>query len=243
MTQKEIALKNNKIIKVDKLLKKEFGIPQRAEKLPDPVDLTIGTILSQNTNDNNSYKAFKNLKQSINNWNDLLNLSEKELKYLIKIAGLGKQKAATIKNFVNEIYHKNKKINLDFIKSMSNEESIRELTSFKGIGVKTASCVLLFSLDRDVCPVDTHVHRTVNRIGIVSEKQRDKTYFSLNINFPKRIAHSFHTNLIRLGREICKPQKTLCSICPLIAVCEYESKNLEPAEKKKSNAFMLLDKI
>ncbi len=243
MTQKEIALKNKKIINVDKFLKEEFGIPPRSEKLPDPIDLTIGTILSQNTNDKNSYKAFKSLKKNIKCWDDILNIELEELEALIKVAGLGKQKAAAIKNFVKEIYGRNKKIELDFIKNMSDEESLRELTAFKGIGVKTASCVLLFSLDRDVCPVDTHVHRTVNRIGIVSEKQRDKTYFSLNVSFPNGIAHSFHTNLIRLGREICKPQKILCSICPLIEICDYENKNLEPAERAKSNAFMLLDKI
>lgn len=243
MTQKEIALKNKKIMKVDKLLKNEFGIPPRAEKLPDPVDLTIGTILSQNTNDNNSYKAFNTLKKNIKQWGDVLDLESEELEALIKVAGLGKQKAAAIKNFLKEIKGKNKKIDLDFIKNMSDEEGLRELTAFKGIGVKTASCVLLFALDRDVCPVDTHVHRTVNRIGIVSEKQRDKTYFSLNVDFPKGVAHSFHTNLIRLGREICKPQKILCSICPLFSVCEYKNKNLEPAERKKSNPFMLLDKI
>lgn len=243
MTKKEILLKNKKIVKVDSLLKMKFGIPPRANKLPDPIDLTIGTILSQNTNDNNSYKAYLNLRQNINSWNDILDMSASKLEKLIKAAGLEKQKAEAIKNFLSGVYKRNNKIKLDYIKKLSNDDALSELTAFKGIGVKTASCVLLFSLDRNVCPVDTHVFRTVNRLGIVNEKQRDRTFFSLNQNFPEGIAHSFHTNLIRLGREICRPQQVSCGICPLVNVCEFNEKNFEHPKIRKSNSFMLLDQI
>ena len=109
--------------------------------------------------------------------------------------------------------------------------------------VKTASCVLLFSLDKNVCPVDTHVHRTLNRIGIVNSKNPDKTFFAVNENLPSKIAHSFHTNLIRLGREICKPKNYNCSICPVEAICKFEDKNFSMNNISVSKAFMLLDNI
>ncbi|MBI5731691.1 MAG: endonuclease III, partial [Ignavibacteriales bacterium] len=115
--------------------------------------------------------------------------------------------------------------------------------NFDGIGVKTASCVLLFALDRNICPVDTHVHRTTNRIGIVSEKTPDKTFFALNKNFPERIAHSFHTNLIRLGREICKPTNPNCGICPLNKICRYPDKNFDLRKEVSKRDFMLLDNV
>ena len=117
------------------------------------------------------------------------------------------------------------------------------MTNFGGVGVKTASCVLLFALNRNVCPVDTHVHRTVNRIGIVSEKTPDKTFFTLNNNFPDKIAHSFHTNLIRLGREICKPTNPSCGICPLLKICGYPHKNFEMKKEGLKRDFMLLDNV
>jgi len=233
----------NKIKKINALLIDRFGMPPRNKNLPDPVEMTIGTILSQNTNDNNSYKAFQNLKKKFKNWDDVAAASLQEIEKEIKVAGLGKQKAAAIKNFLSGLKTREKKISLNYIKRMDEFPAIEELTSFKGIGVKTASCVLLFSLGRNVCPVDTHVFRTVNRIGIVQASDRDKTFFLLNENFPDGIAHSFHTNLIRLGREICKPKNPSCGICPLKKICKYEEKNLENKKSTSKKSFMLLDNI
>lgn len=228
---------------VNKLLIKRFGIPAKSRKTPDPVDFLIATILSQNTNDRNSYKAFKNLKENFINWDEVEKLPASKIEKYIKIAGLGKQKSNTIKGFLKQIKQANGKISLTYFKNKSNDEVIEELTGYKGIGVKTASCVLLFSLGRNVCPVDTHVHRTTNRIGLVSTNTPDKTFLILNKNLSAGIAHQFHTNLIRLGREICKPAKPLCSMCPLIKVCRYQEKNTEPVNRFKLNNFMLLDNV
>ncbi|MEW6194605.1 MAG: endonuclease III [Bacteroidota bacterium] len=230
------------IIAVNKILIDKFGIPKRSKKLPDPLDLLIATILSQNTNDNNSYKAFRTLKDRYKSWEQLLDVKRTSIEKLIRIAGLAKQKSFAIKNLIANLGTKGK-VNLNFIRDYDNEKAIELLTSFKGIGVKTASCVLLFALDRNVCPADTHVHRTTNRIGIVSAKTPDKTFYALNKNFPDGIAHSFHTNLIRLGREICKPAKPNCGVCPLIDICKYPQKNLNNTSAGKKRDFMLLDNV
>ncbi|PKL83859.1 MAG: endonuclease III [Ignavibacteriae bacterium HGW-Ignavibacteriae-3] len=230
------------IQKVNQLLIKKFGIPMRSKKLPDPLDLLIATILSQNTNDNNSYKAFQNLKDRYKSWIDLNSVKRTELAKIIRIAGLANQKSAAIKNLIGEL-RKRGPLSLDFITGLDDHSAIEQLINYKGVGVKTASCVLLFAMNRNVCPVDTHVHRTVNRVGIVSEKTPDKTYYSLNEKFPDGVAHSFHTNLIRLGREICKPSNPNCAACPLLKLCEYKDKNLTPQLKGKEKVFMLLDSI
>ncbi|RKY94701.1 MAG: endonuclease III [Ignavibacteriae bacterium] len=232
-----------KIITINKLLLDHFEIPIRSKKLPDPMDLLIATILSQNTNDKNSYKAFKNLKEKYKKWEDVARLTKSSIEKLIKVAGLGKQKSAAIKNLLSGLLKSNGNINLNHIKRLSDEEILDELTSYKGIGIKTASCVLLFSLDRNVCPVDTHVHRSLNRIGLVKTSSPEKTFYSLNGNLPPKAAHQFHTNLIRLGREICKAQKPGCSICPLQKKCTFPDKNLEKVSGSKENSFMLLDSI
>lgn len=230
------------IKKVNQLLIGRFGLPKRNSVLPDPLDLLIATILSQNTNDNNSYKAFQNLKSRYKSWDELLNEKRSIIKGRIRVAGLAEQKSSAIKNLVVEL-HKRNDMTLNSIKQLESIGAIESLTEFKGIGVKTASCVLLFALDRNVCPVDTHVHRTTNRIGIVNEKTPDKTFFVLNQNFPDGIAHSFHTNLIRLGREICKPTKPSCGICPLLNVCSFPNKNLDVKSSGKKREFMLLDNV
>lgn len=231
------------IAKVNGLLVKFYGVPARPVKAPDPVDMLIATILSQNTNDKNSYKAFHNLKEKYPSWEEVAELPVSKIEKIIKVAGLGKQKSKAIKSFLTSVLKQSGTISLNHIKKNENEEILSTLTGYPGIGVKTASCVLLFSLRRNICPVDTHVHRTTNRLGLVQTSAPDKTFYILNENMPDGIAHSFHTNLIRLGREICKPSNPGCSICPLLKVCKYKDKNLDGKTIYKINDFLLLDSI
>ncbi len=228
---------------INNLLIKKFGVPQKSKIPPEPVDLLIATILSQNTNDRNSFKAYNSLKQKYSSWKEVAQLKALQIEKLIKIAGLGKQKSKAIKNLLTSLIKERGKVSLNYLKKMDDEEVLNELTNHSGIGVKTASCVLLFSLIRNVCPVDTHVHRTLNRIGLVKSSSPEKTFFAINYNFPDKIAHSFHTNLIRLGREICKPAKPLCMQCPVKKVCKYENKIFDNPNLYKENSFMLLDNV
>lgn len=232
-----------KVIKVDELLKEKFGIPPRNKKLPDPIDMLIGTVLSQNTNDRNSYKAYKNLRERFPTWEEAHKAKRTSIEKEIRVAGLGLQKSRAIKEILSGIFIKYGTFTLRMLEKNSNKDILEELTGFNGVGVKTASCVLLFAMDRNVCPVDTHVHRTVKRIGIVKASTPEKTFFLLNENFPPDIAHSFHTNLIRLGREVCKPKNPVCGICPLNKVCKFEAKNMENIKSAVPNSFMLLDHI
>jgi endonuclease-3 len=232
-----------KITKINNLLIREFGIPEKNKITPDPVDLLIATILSQNTNDRNSYRAFKNLKDNFKDWEELEKLPASRIEKYIKVAGLGKQKSNAIKGFLKQLKKEKGEISLNYLNKKSSSEVIKDLTGYNGIGVKTASCVLLFSMGRNICPVDTHVHRTANRIGLVNTKTPDRTFLILNENLPEGVAHQFHTNLIRLGREICRPARPSCSICPLINKCEYPDKNLEPVKKSAANKFLLLDNV
>lgn len=231
------------IQKIDSLLIEHFGVPKRNKKKPDSVDMLVGTILSQNTNDKNSYRAYKNLKEKFKTWEETAEQTQSKIERIIKIAGLAKQKSKAIKSIFKELKKRDKKINLDYLSKLGDEEVIAELIKFNGVGVKTASCVLLFSMNRNICPVDTHVHRTLNRIGLVNTNSPEKTFYKINGNIPKGTAHSFHTNLIRLGREICKPSKPKCTICPLIKKCNYKFKNFELHTVHKKNDFMLLDNI
>jgi endonuclease-3 len=235
------------ILKINQALLKKFGKPRRNYS-SDPLDILIATILSQNTNDLNSHKAFLNLKKTFKNYEAILSADLRKLESTIKIAGLGNQKAKAIKNFLKTLQKEKGELNLKFLKDFEIEESLKFLTPHPGIGIKTAACVLLFGLHKNVCPVDTHVHRILNRLGIVKTSNRDKTFYFLLKNLPDGIAHEFHTNLIKLGRTICKSQNPECFNCPLIDLCKYENKNLKSdKEKKKSKSnnqdFMLLDSV
>ena len=231
------------IEKINSLLIEQFGVPLKAKKLPTPLDTIIGTILSQNTNDKNSYKAYRNLKDNFKNWDELAELTPHKIEKYINIAGLGKQKSNAIYELLQSLKKKEKSVSLDYIKTKNDKDILDELTSYNGVGVKTASCVLLFSLGRNVCPVDTHVHRTINRIGLVKTNNPEKTFYQIVDYIPEGTAHSFHTNLIRLGREICKSTNPVCSICPLKKICKFELKDFNEKKPYKKLDFMLLDNL
>lgn len=237
-----ISLMQKRILKTDSLLIDFFGIPLQNPRPQPALEVLIGTVLSQNTNDKNSYKAFINLKENYTSWEEVRNLSLRALEKEIKAAGLANQKAKTIKRIL-EFADERGEYSMEFLGEMDQKEALELMTSFDGVGVKTASCVLLFSLKRNVCPVDTHVNRTLNRIGIADSKNPEKTFWFLYDILPEGIAHRFHTNLIRLGREFCIPTKPACTICPVRKVCKYEAKNPNRDVKRRFNDFLLLDNL
>jgi endonuclease-3 len=83
----------------------------------------------------------------------------------------------------------------------------------------------------------------LNRIGLVETNTPEKTFYKILGKIPENAAHSFHTNLIRLGREICKPANPACSICPLLKFCKFDHKSLTGKIKNKTISFMLLDNL
>ncbi len=236
----------NFILKVNKILINTFGKPSRNLN-SSPVDVLIATILSQNTNDINSHKAFLRLKRKFPKYEDILNADLRTIENTIKIAGLAKQKSQTIKNTLREIYNKMGSLSFDFLNSLDIDDALNYLSSFKGVGLKTAACVLLFGLHKNICPVDTHIHRILNRVGIVNTKDRNKTFKLINESLHDGIAHEFHTNLIKLGRTICLSQNPVCYECPLKNICKFEKKNFIKKGYKKNQSkksdFLLLDSV
>ena len=226
-----------------------FGVPQRKHKLPDPLELLIATVLSQNTNDINSHRAFTNLK---NYFRDFLTLAEaqpRRIESLIKVGGIANKKSKTIVKVVRDVKNNFKRFDRKSLSKIKREELIGLLRQLNGVGYKTAVCVSLFALgDDDAFPVDTHVHRTLNRLGIVKQKTPDKTYLSVKDFIPKGLGYELHLNLIKFGRKICTSQKPKCYECPLFDMCKWKEKRLQLPEKKtvaskKKVEFMLLEEV
>ena len=224
-----------------------FGKP--ASRLADEhkiLDVLIATKLSQNTTDKSSYKAFIRLKEKFGSWENVAEAKESEIRECIKVCGLANTKARDIKYMLIEMIAKYGNLDLRFFKNMSDEEMYDELLSFKGIGVKTASCVLVFALGRDVFPVDTHVHRTLNRLGVVKTNSPDKTFEAANIVIPEGRKYELHTNLIKFGRNICRSKNPLCSLCSFYSRCVFEEKSTYKKQSSKTmleNNFLILEEI
>ncbi|MFI5251904.1 MAG: endonuclease III domain-containing protein [Bacteroidota bacterium] len=230
-------------------LEKLFGIPLPPRKRSAPLDMLIATILSQNTNDINSHRAYVALRKKYPAWDKIHTAQTRSIAAAIRTGGMANLKATGIKNLLNGLKERFGSLNLSWLKKLGNDEIIDILCSFTGVGLKTVSCVLLFSLGRDVFPVDTHVHRICNRLGLVRGcKTPDKTYMAMKTVVPEGKAYSLHINLIRFGRKICRSAAPLCGICPLYRECEfslkakYRSINSPSADAKKVN-FMLLENV
>ncbi len=178
------------------------------------------TILSQNTNDKNRDKGYNQLRERFPSWELVMLADVGDIRDAIRPAGLSNQKSARMKAILHWIKEYFGDLSLELLRTMPDDEAITLMTTQKGIGVKTVAVMLAFSLDRDLCPVDTHVDRISKRLGWVSLKSSAETIFhSLRPLIPAGKASTFHLNLLRFGRTICVARKPLCGECPLSDGC------------------------
>jgi endonuclease-3 len=198
-----------------------FGNPEWLNPMP-PLDQLISTILSQNTNDTNRDRAFLALRQRFSSWEAVREAEPEAVIEAIRSAGLANQKGPRIQEVLREITRQRGALDLDFLSGLSPQQALSWLQSFKGVGPKTASIVLLFSFGMPAFPVDTHIYRVTGRLGLRPARMSvEQAHVFLADLFPSDTYYALHLNLIRLGREICQARKPDCPICPLNQVCDY----------------------
>ncbi len=215
-----------KIERIAPILEGVYGHPTyHPHAQEDPLDELIRTILSQNTTDANTHLAWSRLKRRWPTWEGLwVEGDAVTLQDAIKPGGLSAIKAERIINILGELMEREGKLSLDILGEMDDEGAIAYLISFKGVGLKTAYCVLAFSLGRDLLPVDTHILRLSRRLGFLPERTTmDEAHIILNRATPSGMALSFHMNLIAHGREVCSARNPHCMRCPLPVECLYYS--------------------
>jgi endonuclease-3 len=187
-----------------------------------PMDELVLTFLSQNTSDLNSGRAFEALKARYPAWQAVLDAPTDELVETIRSGGLAQQKAPRIQKALRRILAERGAFNLDFLADLPVDEASRWLTSFDGIGHKTASIVLLFCFNKPAFPVDTHVGRVTRRLGLAGSKDSEEKIKGIwEALAPGEWFYPLHLNLIRHGREVCHAQRPGCAACPLTDICEY----------------------
>jgi endonuclease-3 len=214
----------NRATQIHLRLLDHYGKPSWRNPLP-PLDELISTILSQNTNDTNRDRAFDALRERFPTWDAVRDADPEQVKEAIRPAGLANQKGPRIQNALRKITEFNGSLDLEFLRDYPTEKAYDWLKQLNGVGPKTASIVLLFSLDKPAFPVDTHIHRVTGRLGIRPEKMSaDKAHQYLAERFPPEAYHHAHLNIIRLGREICQARSPKCPECPLNDLCDYYAK-------------------
>jgi endonuclease-3 len=207
-------------------LESTFGVPE-LEPPSDPLDMLLRVILSQATTNANSHRTFAALKEKFPTWDDALRARESTIAKTIHLGGLANQKAKVIKNLLRQIKEEHGLLDLNFLRDVSTKEAVAYLKRFRGIGPKTIACTLLFACHKNIFPLDTHIFRILRRVGMIPLKCSDeKAHEILDSIVPDGKFYSFHVNLIRLGRTICKPQNPLCERCPIVEYCDYGSEKI-----------------
>jgi endonuclease III len=209
------------IRRIHRRLERAYG-PRPAKCWGGGVELLIGTILSQNTSDVNSEAGYKRLRRRFRSWNQLADAPVEEVEKAIRVAGLSRQKAPRIQNVLRAIREERGKINLQFLAEMDEQAAYSYLRKFKGVGPKTANCVLLFAFGKPVFPVDTHVHRIARRLALIPPRANaEQAHEILKPVIPPKDRYSMHVLLIEHGRKTCRAVNPKCETCVLLEMCRY----------------------
>ena len=200
-------------------LRAAYGAPPPPRRLA-PLDELVLTVLSQNTNDTNRDRAYADLRARYPTWDEVADAPLPAIARAIRRGGLGPTKSVRLREILRTLRARRIPLDARAFARMRSAALWDLLVGLKGVGPKTAACVLLFSLGRPYFPVDTHVHRVARRLGLVPENADAVTAQSLLQDaIDPRQVYALHMLLIRHGREVCIARRPFCSRCPISSLC------------------------
>ena len=183
-----------------------------------PFSILIGTILSARTKDESTTKVVKILFLKYKNPKQLANAKLKDVEKIIKPIGF---------------YHVKSKRIIEVAKIIDSKykgkvpEDLETLVELPGVGRKTANCVLVYAFEKPAIPVDIHVHRISNRLGLVETKNPEETEQELMKKVDKKFWIDINDTFVMYGQNICKPISPMCDVCKIKRSCKfYKSKNV-----------------
>jgi endonuclease-3 len=209
-----------RVLAIRDRLRELYGRPL-AEPHGDPIAELVRTVLSQNTNDRNRDVAYGRLRERFPTWEEVRDAPTEAVEEAIRPGGLSATKAPRIQEILERL---GEHPDLDWLAEAPRTDALAYLTALPGVGRKTAACVLIFALGRPEIPVDTHVHRVGGRLGLFRRGASfEEAHDEMLAVTPPEDAYELHINLIRHGREICRPRPR-CGECALRRMCPYYRK-------------------
>ncbi len=178
----------------------------------DPFRVLISTVLSHRTKDPTTAAASSRLFAQYPDAHTLSEGNTRTISRLIKPVGFYKTKARTVKRIARII--------LDQYKGEVPDD-IEELLKLPSVGRKTANCVLVYGFKKPAIPVDTHVHRIFNRLGLVKTSTPEDTEMELVRIVNRRDWLPLNDVFVKFGQQVCKPIGPKCMACPLSDRCRY----------------------
>ncbi|AZI42945.1 endonuclease III [Deinococcus psychrotolerans] len=181
----------------------------------------ISTILSQRTTAANEDAAYQELRE-LGDWDAIVDAPTEAVAHAIRLSNYPDQKAPRIQATLKAVKAERGNYDLDFLIELTPEAGLKWLTALPGVGVKTASLVLLFNYAKPVFPVDTHVHRITTRIGAIPKMGEQAAHKALLSLLPPEppLLYELHINLLRHGQRVCSFSFPKCGKCVLQDVCD-----------------------
>lgn len=211
-----------------------YGEPHHQPSF-DPLAELILTVLSQNTADTNSGRAFVQLMRRYPSWAAIADAPIEDAIATIQGGGLARQKAPRIQAILRAVREREAGFDIGFLADLPMEEARAWLRALPGVGPKTTACVLLFALGRPAMPVDTHVERVAKRLGLIPQKATpEQAHQLLEVLVDPTDYYRFHMLLIKHGRRLCAARRPLCERCPLEPGCP--SSILRPASQSSAGS-------
>ena len=191
------------------------------------LDELILTVLSQNTSDINSERAYAAIRERYPTWEAVLAAPVADLVDALRPGGLANQKASRIKDILARLAGSEHGLDLQWLARLPADTAIDWLMELPGVGAKTASCVLLFALREPVMPVDTHIHRIALRLELIGPRvSADAAHAILtDLTPPERMLEA-HLLLIEHGRRTCRARSPRCTECPVLDLCPWGQAHL-----------------
>jgi endonuclease III len=201
-------------------LERRYGSPRHGNKA-NPLDELVFIILSNRTQDRTFRRTFLRLKAAYPSWRTVTSRSRRRIERALAPGGLGRLKTDQLVAIFGALRAAFGYPTLAPLRHLSNNEAEALLTSLPGVGPKVAKCVLMYSMDRAVLPVDVHVHRVASRLGLQVKRRPDTSQDLIETAVPPRFRYSFHVNAVAHGRTLCLPRRPECQQCPVHRWCTF----------------------
>jgi endonuclease-3 len=220
---------STKALEVSQRLTDLYGVAAWSEK--DPMSMLVDIILSHRTKDEQTAAAYDQLLKRFGSWEALRDAPVNEVQDTIANVNWPEVKAPRLQAIMRQITAERGNLDLSFLRDLPVEEAAAWLNRFEGVGPKTTACVLLFSCQFPLLPVDVHVGRVSQRLGLIGKKvTNDAAHSLLQALLPQdaRSIYNFHKALLRHGQRICVYEYPRCSKCAITDLCNYYKTVVKP---------------
>jgi endonuclease III len=203
----------------ERLLSARYGTPRLGNKR-DPISEIVFIILSARTRGSEHEAAYRRLRARFRTWAEVRDAPLLEIRQMIQTAGLSRIKALQIRGALRQLTKDLGGLSAASLRQLDDSSLEAYLTSLPGVGMKTARCVLLYSFDREVFPVDCNSMRLFENLGIISSPLRfEYAQDPLQCLVPSELRYSLHVNAVAHGRQTCIPGAPNCRVCPIVHLC------------------------